>query len=129
MNTETAIKKILSSSPEIIFSYIFGSIAKGTQNPLSDIDIAIYVDNVQDLAEFKMQTLNKLMDALETDKIDLVILNTASLFLKAQVLQQKILLTDKNPFFRHKFESLTLREYFDFSIKERDIFKRRYSIG
>ena len=36
---------------------------------------------------------------------------------------------DKDMFLRHRFESLTLRKYFDFSIKERSIFKRRYALG
>jgi len=35
---------------------------------------------------------------------------------------------DNAPFVRHKFESLTLREYLDFSVKEMEIYERRYSI-
>ena len=69
-------------------------------------------------------------DLTETpEHADLVILNTASLPLKARIIQNKKVLVDKDPNLRYSFESLTLREYFDFSIKEKDILYRRYKIG
>jgi len=49
--------------------------------------------------------------------------------LKARIIQNKKVLIDKDPNLRYSFESLTLREYFDFSIKEKDILYRRYKIG
>jgi len=68
------------------------------------------------------------MELLWTDEIDLVILNTASLPLRARILEKKRVIVDNAPFVRHKFESLTLREYLDFSVKEMEIYERRYSI-
>ena len=41
----------------------------------------------------------------------------------------KKVIVDEAPFFRHKYESLTMREYFDFSIIETGILKRRYLDG
>jgi len=41
----------------------------------------------------------------------------------------KQLLIDKEPFKRHIYESLTLREFFDFRITEEALFTRRYGIG
>lgn len=35
--------------------------------------------------------------------------------LRAEIVRNKRQLVDKDPFCRHKFESLTLREYFDFA--------------
>ena len=60
----------------------------------------------------EMEILGKLSEILHTDEIDLVILNTASLPLLARIIKNKKILTDKDPFLRHKFESLTLRKYF-----------------
>lgn len=76
-----------------------------------------------------MEILGKLIDLLEADEIDLVILNTASLPLAARIIEHKVILVDKKPFLRHAFESLILREYFDFSRKEMEILQRRYSVG
>ena len=77
----------------------------------------------------KIDLLGKLIEILETDEIDLVILNTASLPLVARIIENKVIVVDKAPLFRHDYESLSLREYFDFSIKEMDILNRRYMLG
>ena len=119
----------LKAHPKVVFAYLFGGIARGKLTPLSDVDIAIYISKDADILEQKMEILGELMEQLETDEIDLVMLNTASLPLRARIIANKRVIIDKDPFLRHKFESLTLRKYFDFSIKEMDILKRRYSIG
>ena len=123
------VSRFLEARKEVIFAYLFGSLAKGKKTPLSDVDIALYLSSGVDLLRAKIEILGELNDILSTDEIDLVILNTAHLPLKARIISNKLVLVDKQPFLRHRFESLTLREYFDFSIKEREIFKRRYSLG
>ncbi len=69
------------------------------------------------------------MELLETDEIDLVILNTAPLTLKMKILEGKNVIVDNDPFLRHRYESLTIRKYFDFSIKEMGILERRFLRG
>jgi hypothetical protein len=123
------VKAYLESHPKVLFGYLFGGLAKGKPAPLSDVDIALYLSECKDIAQEKMEILGRLMEVMKTDEIDLVILNTASLPLRARILKMKKILIDKDPFKRHKFESLTIREYLDFSIKEMEIYKRRYSRG
>lgn len=123
------VKAYLEAHPRVLFAYLFGGLAKGKLSPLSDVDIAVYLSEGVNIPQEKLEILGKLMDILGTDEIDLVILNTASLPLRARIIEKKRVITDKDPFLRHKFESLTLREYFDFSVKEMAIFKRRYSLG
>lgn len=121
--------KALKANPDIIFAYIFGGFAKGLVTPLSDIDIAVYVKGDRDIFESKMDILAILNDRLQTDEIDLVVLNTASLPLTMRIMKHKKILIDKAPFFRHRFESLKMREYFDFSYNESNILRRRYFHG
>lgn len=123
------VKGYLEFHPKVLFAYLFGSLAKDKFTPLSDIDIAIYLLDEINIGQEKMDILGKFIDLLETDELDLVILNTASLPLKARIVRNKKVIMDKEPFVRHKFESLVLREYFDFSVKEMEIFKRRYLNG
>lgn len=115
------------NDPNIIFVYLFGGLLKGKPNPLSDVDIAVYVKNIKKLDYIEL--FGNISNVLGTDEIDLIILNTAQLSLAGRILQNRKILVDKDPFFRHKYESKILREFFDFSIKERDILKRRYGIG
>jgi len=119
----------LQSHPRVIFSYLFGSLSKGKPSPMSDVDIAIFLEKAEKVADTKMEILGRLIDILETDEIDLVVLNTADLPLVMGALKNKKLMVDKDPFARHLFESLVMRKYFDFSINESAQLKRRYLHG
>jgi len=94
---------------------------------LSDIDIAVYLNSHVDKAEAKLGIIGSLSDTLKTDEIDLVILNDAPISLVGRILNKKRVLADKQPFLRHSFESLALREFFDFSRREQDILYRRFA--
>ena len=119
----------LKSRPEVNFAYLFGSLAKGKPLPLSDVDIAVYLSESSDVLEKKLEILGELIAILETDEIDLVILNEAPLALRMKILEYKKLIVDNAPFLRHRYESLTMREYFDFSIKEMNILERKFLSG
>lgn len=116
----------LDSASDVVFGYIFGGLAKGLPQPLSDVDIAVYIKEDSDVAETKLLLLGNLIDCLETDEIDLVILNTASLPLQMNILENRQVIVDKAPFVRHKFESLAMRKYMDFSSVELRILRSRY---
>ena len=113
--------------PNIVFAYLFGGLLKEKRSVLSDVDLAVYVKSVKDLDYLSM--FGKIADILNTDEIDLIILNQAPLSLSGRILRDREILIDKNPYLRHKYESLILREFFDFGIKEREILQRRYGIG
>jgi predicted nucleotidyltransferase len=93
---------------------------------LSDVDIAVYLSESSDLLEKKLEILGELIAILKTDEIDLVILNEAPLTLRMKILENKKLILDNAPFLRHRYESLAMREYFDFSIKEMAILEKRF---
>ncbi|MBI5026429.1 MAG: nucleotidyltransferase domain-containing protein [Nitrospirae bacterium] len=122
-------KKILVKDDNVIFVYIFGGLAEGDAKPLSDIDIAVYLRDTSNLVEYKLQLFDKLTDALGTSELDLIILNTAPISLTGRILQKKQTLVDKEPPIRHAYESITLREFFDFKVKEDAFFARRYGVG
>lgn len=122
------VREYLNKHPKMIFAYLFGGLARGRVSPLSDVDIAIYTADGANIVQDKLEILGKLNELLKTDEVDLVVLNTAPLPLAARIIKNKIILVDKMPFTRHAFESLTLREYFDFSRKEMGIFEGRYKL-
>jgi len=123
------VREYLNKHPKVVFAYLFGGLARGRVSPLRDVDIAIYTVDGADIVQEKLEILGKLNELLKTDEVDLVVLNTAPLPLAARIIKNKIILVDKMPFTRHAFESLILREYFDFSRKEMDIFEGRYKLG
>ena len=122
-----SLTDLFRADPNIIFAYLFGGLLKERVNPLTDVDLSVYVRNRKKLDYLEL--FGKIARILRTDEIDLVILNDAPLALAGRILQNRRVLMDKKPFLRHKYESLILREFFDFTIKERNILKRRYGIG
>ena len=122
-----ALSEFFGSDPNIVFAYLFGGLLKERQNPLSDIDIAVYIKDVKNLNYIDL--FGKVTDILGTDEVDLIVLNTSPVSLTGRILQNRRVLTDKDPFLRHRYESVTLRKYFDFAVKERDILGRKYKIG
>ena len=123
------VGEYLKSRKDVLFAYLFGSIARGRPSSLSDVDFAVYFSEDADVLERKMEILGKLIELLETDEIDLVILNSAPLALRMKILETKKVIVDNAPFLRHDYESLTMREYFDFSIREMAILERRFLHG
>ena len=119
----------LESHPQILFAYLFGGLARGKPQPLSDVDIAIYLRTGGKVAEKKLEILGNLAAILQTDEIDLVVLNSAALVLVMNIVKVRKIIVDKDPFSRHIFESLSMRKYFDFSIKESALLQRRYLHG
>jgi len=121
------IKTVLTQKDSVVFAYLFGSAVTGFLTPMSDLDIAVYVSS--DYTTERLNLIGSLLTALKTDFIDLVILNIAPLPLRARIIQNKEVVIDKKPFIRYSFESLTLRQYYDFSIKEKHIFERRFHLA
>ena len=121
-------EKYLKARKDIAFAYLFGSVAGNRATHLSDVDIAVYVTGGK-LTDVRFQMLGDLMDIFRTDKLDLVILNTAPLTLKMKIIQTKRILADNEPYVRHTFESHIMRTYFDFSKIENRILEERYLRG
>jgi hypothetical protein len=119
----------LEKRKDVIFAYLFGGLAKGDAKPLSDVDIAVYLDEGVDCINAKMDILEDLIDILNTDEIDLIVLNRSSLPLSMNVIKNNRLLVDKQPFVRHAHYSLVMRKYFDYNRLESAILKRRFYHG
>lgn len=99
---------------EIDFAYLFGSIAREKENKNSDIDIAIkFKDDYSNLKDTLIR--GEMIDTASSyfdRQVDIVSLNTNSIFLKYEVVKDGIVIKDSEN--RGAFESLVLREYFDF---------------
>ncbi|TAL25445.1 MAG: nucleotidyltransferase domain-containing protein [Nitrospirae bacterium] len=122
-----SLTALFSGESNIIFAYLFGGLLKRRTNPLSDIDIAVFVKDTR--KSDYLELFNKVTGALGTDEVDLIILNASPISLTGRIMHERKVLADKEPFLRHKYESYVLRNFFDFKIKEKAILERRYGIG
>lgn len=122
-------KWALAENGAVIFAYLFGGLGKGRRTPLSDIDIAIYLEGAADRASTKMTLMNVLVQVLNTDAVDVVILNGAPLSLAGRVQSTGKVLVDKDSRRRYAYESLIRRQFADFLIQERGILYRRFGLN
>jgi len=100
---------------KVTLAYLFGSHAKNTQTPQSDIDIAVLLSETpKKLLEYHLYLTNKL-SKITGNEIDLIILNTAPPLLKHQIIKHGKILYSQNKETRIKFEAKAQTEYLDFS--------------
>ncbi len=114
------IKKILidyfKTRPEIIVSYIFGSYSRNNINPLSDIDIAVLLDEnliQNDSLEYRSRLIADVMSVLKTNLIDVVILNQAGPLLTNRIIRDGIIIKNNDDSKRVRFEVRALQKYID----------------
>lgn len=114
----TKLRRFFSRKREVEFAYLFGSLAKGKNNKLSDIDIAVYVDeNIVNKKSYSFgyeaSLIADLMDELHTNDIDVVLLNRATPLLAHRVIRDGIVLCSKNDPKRINFQVHSLQQYID----------------
>jgi uncharacterized protein len=114
---ETKLREFLSRNAEregIAAAYLFGSVARGTAGPRSDVDVGVLYEEDPPL------TLEGLGSRLEGDlesllgkPVQLVVLNHAPVDLTIRVLRDGKLLVDRDRTKRIDFEVKTRFEFFD----------------
>jgi predicted nucleotidyltransferase len=114
---------------DVMLAYVFGSVGREEQNVMSDVDIAVYLEKESDPVDARVRLLGQICRELGTDDIDLVVLNHAPVTLQGRVIRDGEVIVEKTPFYRHALESLVMRKFFDFSIKEKQILEKRFGIG
>ena len=120
LNEETDIERIINyfrDRDEVSALYLFGSSAKGKRTKESDLDIAVLIDRPvlkqKDIERFRRKYYEA-SPYFSLRPVDIVILNTASIFLKYQVIKTGKILFDRNRKLRVEFTERTINEYLDF---------------
>jgi predicted nucleotidyltransferase len=96
-------------------AYLFGSTIMGNANELSDVDIAVMLDenlSKKDRLYVELDIISELSHMLKSDKIDLVVLNDAPLLLKYNIVKNgQVLTVDETK--RIAFETSVMTRYLD----------------
>jgi predicted nucleotidyltransferase len=97
-------------------AYLFGSRADVTATPDSDYDFGILLREALDFEEavlLEMDIAEELSGVLG-QKVDIVILNSASIELKFLIIKRGILIYSGDDDLRTDFEDVAIRDYLDF---------------
>lgn len=108
-----AVAALCHPEEAIVCAFLFGSCAQGCSSPSSDLDVALLLD------EERAQRFDQLSFAVQLERqcgrrVDLVILNRAGETLKYEVRRTGILVFERDPGARKRFEVLGRKTYEDF---------------
>lgn len=108
------------SRPEALLAYAFGSASQGATHALSDVDIAVLLDEARfrelDCAMpwgYQASVSGELASVLHRNDVDLVLLHSASPLLKYQVVRFGKVLYSRSETIRVGFEVRARQEYLD----------------
>ena len=128
---QARLTRVLEPRPEILDAYLFGSQARGDAGALSDIDVAVFID--EDLAEpgpygYDAELITDLMTEMGTNDIDVVLLNQAPPLLYHRVLRDGKLLVTRDLAATTTRAGYALSRYLDFVPQmEKQAAARRYA--
>ena len=111
------IKKL--ENIECDFIYIFGSYAKGEQNNDSDVDIAFYSLIKHD--SYDVFLLAQEISLQLGKEVDLIQINFSTTVFQKEVVENGILIYEKNKIQREKFEYLVLKKYLKLNEERKEI--------
>jgi hypothetical protein len=123
------IKNSLIKIEDIEFAYIYGSFAAGVENPLSDIDVAIFQRGKKSAYDYRMNEFaieSELIKSLPSFKFDVRSLNDAPIIVVGKILNEGILLFMKDDKFYYDYLVNNRIKYMDYRIIYDPLFNERY---
>lgn len=126
-----ALQDYLRARGDVLLAYLYGSYARGTAGPLSDVDVAVLLEGEPDTRErflARLDVTGAVMEVLERDDVDVAVLNEAPLALAFRVIHDGVLLHARSPALRRDYTARITIEYLDFqpclALWERAVFER-----
>ncbi len=114
---QSRLNQLFTQSP-VNAAYLAGSLSSRTSfGHLTDVDIAILLmEQIKSdqFLDYQLYFFSELAKRLESDNIDVVILNQASLLLKLQVIKYGQILFSRDEKQRISFETKAVMDYLDF---------------
>lgn len=107
------LRACLADDDVVVLAYLFGSWARGTEGPLSDVDVAVLLSPVADAARQPFRLVAQVAEAVGSEDVDLVILNDAPVALAYRVLRDGRLLVSRDETTRIRFWTATVDRYLD----------------
>ena len=111
------LEAYFASQLSVALAYVFGSQVRGKAGPLSDLDVAVLLAGEPTPAECtdrRLDFIGDLMRLLQTNDVDVVVLNVAPLALRYAVIRGGRLVFARQRQEAIEFRVQTMSRYFDF---------------
>jgi predicted nucleotidyltransferase len=117
MNVQTLkddLSIIMAGLSGVRLVYLFGSQIEGSLGPMSDYDLGLLVEHGADGQRIQARLTHELANALQTDCVDVVLLNRAPIELAYAIIAQGKLLYERDVAARVEYEAQVLTRYGDY---------------
>jgi len=102
--------------PEVLVAYLFGSQARGTPTPISDVDFAVLLSEAvprESYLDYRIALTQELTRIFHSDEVQVVILNQAPPLLAYKVIVEGKPLFCRDELARLRFRTDATRRYLD----------------
>ena len=87
---EKMVVEFLDKQERVKLAYLFGSVAEGNVGELSDVDLAVFLDeslNKKERFSLQLKLISELTSILKNDRIDLIVMNNAPISLNYEIIK------------------------------------------
>lgn len=105
-----------STRMDVEFAYLFGSYGLGKEGPMSDVDVAVYLNKRITKEQYfgvRLQLISDIAQILKTDEVDVAILNQVDMVFAYHIVSSRKVLFERDPAERVEYEVRVLDRYFD----------------
>jgi hypothetical protein len=85
--SSAALAAAVADEPAVVAAWLFGSVARGTAGPLSDVDVALALSPGADREAVCGRVTDRLARRLQNDRIDLVSIEETSIPLRHRIVR------------------------------------------
>lgn len=113
---KTCAAEVLAKFP-VEIAYLHGSVARGCPLPTSDVDVAVLLTELPppyDRLRLEFDIQAALEDACGLSNLDVRAINKAPLMVQGHIIQEGVLLYNRDKDRRVAFEVLTRKKFFDY---------------
>ena len=126
-----ALRAYFGARGDVLLAYLYGSHARGTAGPLSDVDVAVLLEgepSARECFQVRLDVIGAMMEMLQRDDVDVVVLNEAPPALAFRVIRDGVLLHARSEAMRTGYVARITIEYLGFqpclALYERAILER-----
>lgn len=114
MTIEAALAEVLGAAPDVATAYLYGSAARGALHPGSDIDVGVVFALTASVTGFEAcQRLEQAIESRTGRRAEVIDLERAPIDLVQRILRDGVLVLDRDPSRRVRFEVRRRNEWFD----------------
>ena len=109
-----AVHRVIVKHPNVILAYLFGSQVRGEIGPLSDIDVALLLNDADATGMIRSNLRASLTAATDPERVDVVFLNRAPVELAYAIVAGGELIYERDAYTRVEYEAKTMSLYCDY---------------